>query len=79
MILKCCSKTASEPLRAAQTQAGKGSGVHERLSQLILIALDSTDRGQLLKDAAFFFVPKVFLDAPRFCTDALDVRRHSRR
>ena len=55
-LLKGCTKTVFDPLRAASPQAAKASGARESLPQRILVALYATNLGQLLKDVPFFFV-----------------------
>jgi hypothetical protein len=73
-LLKGCTKTAFDPLRAASYQAAKPSGACESLPQLILVALHATNLGQLLKDVPFFFVRKTSLERSLFVANTLGSR-----
>ena len=76
-MLKGCTKTAFNPLRAASHQDAKTSGARESLSQLILVALHPANLRQLLKDVPFFCVRKTLLERSLLVTDALAPRREA--
>jgi hypothetical protein len=77
-MLKGCTKTAFDPLRAASHQAAKASGARESLPQPIFVALHATNLGQLLENLPFFFVRKTLLECSLLVTDALAPRRDAR-
>ena len=71
-ILKGCTKTPFDPLRAASNLATKASCARESLPQLIFVALHATNLRQLLEDVPFFFVRKTLLECSLFVADTLD-------
>ena len=77
LILKGCTKTAFDPLRATSNLAAKASCARESLPQLILIALHPANLSQLLKDVPFFFVRKTLLERSLFVADTLGSRREA--
>src|SRR2546430_12746681 len=79
LLLKGCTKSALDPLRAASNLAVEASGARESLPQLIFVALHAANLGQLLKDVPLFFVRKTLLERSLFVTDALVARGEARR
>ena len=71
IILKGCTKTTFDPLRAASNLAAKASCARESLPQLSFVALHTANLGQLLKDMPFFFVRKTLLECSLFVADTL--------
>jgi hypothetical protein len=65
-VLKGCTKTTFDPLRAASHLAAKASCARESLPQLIFVALHAANLSQLLKDVPFFFVRKTLLERQQF-------------